>query len=162
MAREGKPSGLMRAAARFPITLYKARMGWLLGKRFLMLTHTGRKSGADRFTVLEVVDHDPEAGTYFVASGWGEKSQWLQNIQVNPSAEITVGMKQTHVTAVRMTREQSEQVFVRYARIHPIAFKKLVKFMTGVEVEPDDAGAMMLAETVPVVALKPTRAARAA
>ncbi len=152
----------MRAAVRFPITLYKARMGWLLGKRFLMLTHTGRKSGVERFTVLEVVDHDPDAGTYFVASGWGDKAQWLQNVEANPSAEITIGMKRTHVTAVRMSRQQSELVFIRYADIHPTAFKKLVKFMTGEEVEPDEAGARKLAETVPVVALKPTPAANAA
>jgi deazaflavin-dependent oxidoreductase (nitroreductase family) len=162
MAREGKPSGLMRAAVRFPVHLYKARLGWLLGKRFLMLTHTGRKSGAERFTVLEVVDQDPAAGTYFVASGWGEKSQWLQNVEANPSAQITVGMKSSQVTAVRMTREQSEQVFIRCADMHPIAFKKLVKFMTGVEVEADEAGAKRLAKSVPVVALKSTSKAEAA
>jgi len=162
MAREEKPSGLMRFAVRFPTRLYRARLGWLFGSRFLMLMHTGRKSGQQRFTVLEVVDHDPHTGTYFVASGWGEKSQWLQNVEANPSAEITVGIRSTHVTAVRMTREQSEQVFTRYASIHPVAFKKLVKFMTGAEVEADEAGARRLAKTVPVVALKPTPAAEAA
>ena len=156
MARDGKPSGLMRAAVRFPITLYKARMGWLLGQRFLMLTHTGRKSGIRRFTVLEVVDYDSDEGTYFVASGWGEKSQWLQNVGADPSAEITIGVRQHHVTAVRLSGEQSQQVFLRYARIHPIAFRKLGKFMTGVEIEPDEAGAARLAQTVPVVALKQT------
>ena len=152
----------MRAAVRFPINIYKARLGWILGKRFLMLTHTGRKSGLQRFTVLEVVDHDPAAGTYFVASGWGEKAQWLQNVETNPSARITIGTKQIHVTAVRMNREQSERVFLRYASIHPVAFKKLVKFMTGVESEADEEGVTRLAKTVPVVALKPTPVARAA
>jgi deazaflavin-dependent oxidoreductase (nitroreductase family) len=56
-------------------------MGWMLGGRFLMLTHTGRKSGKRRHVVVEVVDHAKTTDTYYIASGWGEKSDWSQNIQ---------------------------------------------------------------------------------
>ncbi len=35
-----------------------ARLGWLQGSRFLMLTHIGRKSGLARQTNIEVVGHD--------------------------------------------------------------------------------------------------------
>ncbi|MBE3142614.1 MAG: hypothetical protein IMZ61_01640 [Planctomycetes bacterium] len=42
---QSSPRGLLRLSLRLPILLYKAHLGWVLGDRFLMLTHTGRKSG---------------------------------------------------------------------------------------------------------------------
>ncbi|MFL7870015.1 MAG: nitroreductase family deazaflavin-dependent oxidoreductase, partial [Anaerolineales bacterium] len=70
------PSKALRFGLRLPIWLYRLRLGWLLGDRFLMLTHTGRKSGLPRHVVIEVVQHDKETDTYYVVSGWGEKSDW--------------------------------------------------------------------------------------
>jgi hypothetical protein len=49
------PTGWVRALLRLPILLYRLHLGWLLGHRFLLLTHVGRKSGLQRRTVLEVV-----------------------------------------------------------------------------------------------------------
>ncbi len=39
------PRGLARIGFRIPIILYRLGLGGLLGTRFLLLTHTGRKSG---------------------------------------------------------------------------------------------------------------------
>jgi hypothetical protein len=41
-------AGLLRTRwiVRAPVGLYRARLGFLLGPRMLMLEHTGRKSGA--------------------------------------------------------------------------------------------------------------------
>ena len=65
-------AGLLRVRwlARAPIGLYRARLGFLLGSRLLMLEHLGRKSGARRYVVLEVVAR-PRPGTYVVASAFG-------------------------------------------------------------------------------------------
>lgn len=46
------PRGLLRLAARLPLWLYRAGLGWLLSNRFLMLTHIGRKSGLPRQVVV--------------------------------------------------------------------------------------------------------------
>lgn len=51
-----KPRGLLRLGFRLPIWLYRLNLGWILGERFLLLTHTGRKSGLVRQTVIEVYD----------------------------------------------------------------------------------------------------------
>jgi F420H(2)-dependent quinone reductase len=75
------PRGVLRWLLRLPIWLYRLRMGRLLGNRFLMLTHIGRKSGQPRQSVLEVVGHDEATGIYIIASGWGEQADWLRNIQ---------------------------------------------------------------------------------
>ena len=42
------PHGLTRLLMRFPIWLFCMHLGWMVGERFLLLTHTGRKSGLPR------------------------------------------------------------------------------------------------------------------
>jgi deazaflavin-dependent oxidoreductase (nitroreductase family) len=77
---------LMRA----PIWIYKARAGALLSSRVLMLEHIGRKSGARRYVVLEVLDR-PTRDTFVIASGFGTKAQWFRNIAANPRVRVYVG-----------------------------------------------------------------------
>jgi hypothetical protein len=46
------PTGVSRLAFKMPIYLYRLNLGWLLGHRFLLLVHRGRKCGLLRETVL--------------------------------------------------------------------------------------------------------------
>lgn len=58
------PSRLLRLLFKAPIALYRLRMGRCLGGRFVLLTHTGRRTGRTHQAVLEVVSYDrsiPEA-----------------------------------------------------------------------------------------------------
>src|SRR5690606_3939347 len=82
------PSGVTRLFMRFPIWLYRLKLGWLLGKRFLHLEHRGRKSGLIRHAVVEIVDHDVQNDSYVVASAWGHQSDWYRNITVEPHVKI--------------------------------------------------------------------------
>ena len=68
------PTGLRRILFRTPIWLYRMRLGSLLGRRSLLLTHTGGKTGRRRRVVLEIVDHDPEHWIYHLASGYGQRA----------------------------------------------------------------------------------------
>ncbi|HKI54146.1 MAG TPA: nitroreductase family deazaflavin-dependent oxidoreductase, partial [Anaerolineales bacterium] len=92
------PSKALRFGLRLPIFLYRIKLGWLLGDRFLMLTHTGRKSGLPRHTVIEVVKHDKETDTYYVVSGWGEKSDWYRNIRKTPQVTVQSGRRKFQTT----------------------------------------------------------------
>jgi hypothetical protein len=83
MTNGSSPRGLTRLAFRLPIWLYRLRLCWLLGERFLMLTHIGRKSGRPRYTVIEVVRHDRASDCYVIASGFGAHTDWFRNIQKN-------------------------------------------------------------------------------
>ena len=47
-----KPTGVLKWGYNLPIALYRVRLGWLLGHRFLLLTHQGRKTGRILQTVL--------------------------------------------------------------------------------------------------------------
>jgi hypothetical protein len=53
------PSRAVKLLARLPLRLYDLRLGCLLGHRFLVLTHRGRRSGRTYRTTLEVVCWSP-------------------------------------------------------------------------------------------------------
>jgi deazaflavin-dependent oxidoreductase (nitroreductase family) len=74
------PSRLLRLFFKAPIVLYRLRMGWLLRSRFLLLTHTGRRTGQTRLTVLEVVSYDRSIPEVVVIAAWGERAQWVRNL----------------------------------------------------------------------------------
>ena len=82
------PRGLLRMSLNIPAWLYRIGLGWLLGHRFLMLTHTGRRSRRRYQTVLEVAQYDPRTGASVVISAWGDRADWLRNIQAAPAIEI--------------------------------------------------------------------------
>lgn len=152
---ENKPSGFLRALFRLPIFLYRMNLGFLLGGRFLMLTHTGRKSGLPRRTVVEVVSNDEAAGTYYVAAAWRERSDWYLNILKNPRVEVQVGNKSFEAEAGRTSREEAGRVLWEYAQKHPIAFRELTFIMLGERLPAARETCRRIAESVPVISLKP-------
>ena len=149
------PSKALRFGLRLPIWLYRIRLGWLLGDRFLMLTHSGRKSGQPHQTVIEVVQHEKETDTYYVVSGWGEKSDWYQNIQKSPSVTIQVRGRKFHASARFIPLAKAIQIMEAYIRDHPVAFKELSSLFLGEHMKPGVTAARQLAEKMPMVAFHP-------
>jgi deazaflavin-dependent oxidoreductase (nitroreductase family) len=148
------PRGLARLAFRTPLWLYRLHLGWLLGKRFLHLTHTGRKSGLPRQVVLEVVNHDPHTNTYYVTSGWGTKSDWYQNIQKTPQVHVQVGTKSWAAQAETLSPEAAEQIILNYGRKHPVLLGELARVM-GYKIDGSEADMRALGHLVPMVAFRP-------
>lgn len=155
LSERGRPKGLTRFFVRAPLALYRARLGFLLGKRFLHLEHLGRKSGLPRDTVLEVVHHDPADGTYYVCSGWGEKADWFRNVMASPDVTITVGTKRMLVHAERLDETAATAVLTDYAGRNPTAFRNLSKLMLGHPLATNADGAAELAAAIPAVAFRP-------
>jgi deazaflavin-dependent oxidoreductase (nitroreductase family) len=149
------PAGMLRLGLRLPIWLYRAHLGWMLGGRFLMLTHTGRKSGLPRQTVVEVVGHDKTTDTYYVASGWGEKSNWYQNIRKTPQVIIQVGGRIFRSKAEFIPLDQAIEVVSNYAREHPIAFNELSGIFLGERMKPGSDAPERIAQKMPMVAFHP-------
>jgi deazaflavin-dependent oxidoreductase (nitroreductase family) len=147
------PSGLSRLAFRAPIWLYRAKLGFLLGGRFLLLNHTGRKSGLPRQTVLEVVKHDSTSHIYYLASGYGEKSDWYQNINKNPQVRIQVGNKEFQATAERLTIPEAEEIMLEYGHKHPTALRELAKIM-GYRIENNDEEYRAIGRLLPIIAIR--------
>jgi deazaflavin-dependent oxidoreductase (nitroreductase family) len=78
---------------RAPVYLYRWGLGGLLSRRVLLLKHTGRRSGRQRETVLEVVQYRKEIPEVFVVAGFGRDSDWLLNVQAQPRVEVTIGWR---------------------------------------------------------------------
>ena len=149
------PTGFKRLVFRAPIWLYSVGLGGLMGGRFLLLNHTGRKSGQPRQTVLEVADHDPESGTYYVASGFGKKSDWYLNILKTQKVEIQVGSKKIQATARALTPDESGKTMVGYAQRNPRAAKQLMR-LCGYEVDGSEEEYFIMGhDIIPFVSLAP-------
>ena len=53
-----RPGYALRMGLRIPILLYRWNVGWLLGRRFALVVHTGRRTGNRYETVVEVLSRD--------------------------------------------------------------------------------------------------------
>jgi len=78
-----------RFLLQMPLYLYRLQLGWLLGHEFLVLTHVGRHTGRIHQTVLKVLRYDSSTRESIVASAWGERSDWYQNIQAHPAVAVS-------------------------------------------------------------------------
>ena len=147
------PRGLLRFLARLPIGLYRARLGWLLGNRFLMLTHIGRKSGLPRQVVVEVVRYDITTDTYFIVSGFGEQADWFRNIVKTPDVTVHVSTRRLACTAVRVSQQEAASEFKDYARRYPTALKALSRVL-GYPWDGTEESYQRLAQMLPIIELR--------
>jgi len=151
-----KPTGMLRALLRAPIWLYRWNLGWIMGRRFLLLTHTGRKSGLNRQSVIEVVSYDKVTGLYYVAAAWRERSDWYRNIRHNPTVGVQVRNYSFQARAEQISTQEGEARLWEYAQKHPTAFGELVTVMLGERLPPDKETCHKVAESVPLISLIPT------
>jgi deazaflavin-dependent oxidoreductase (nitroreductase family) len=124
-----RPSPLLRWAMRLPTVLYRLHLGWLLGHRFVLLTHRGRRTGRIRRTVLEVVRYDRRTGEVIVAAGWGARSAWYRNLQARPALAISIG--RTHYRPVQrfLSPAEVELVLRDYQRRHPLLARYAIRLL---------------------------------
>lgn len=145
-------AGLLRVRwlVRAPVGLYRARLGFLFGSRLLMLEHTGRKSGARRHVVLEVVDR-PRPGTYVVVSGFGARAQWFRNVRANPHVRVYAGgHRPAPATARLLTSDEATAALTAYAASHPrawAALKPVLEATLGARISDQET-------SLPVIALE--------
>jgi deazaflavin-dependent oxidoreductase (nitroreductase family) len=148
------PRSFLRLVLRLPIWLYRLHLGWLLGNRFLLLNHTGRKSGHVHQTVIEVVKHDRGSNSFFVVSGWGNKSDWYQNIHKNPDVIICSGRQRLPVHAEDIPLAEAVEILNEYTRRYPVAFKELTALFLGERMQPGPDASRLLAERMPMIAFR--------
>ncbi|HEU0003450.1 MAG TPA: nitroreductase family deazaflavin-dependent oxidoreductase [Ktedonobacteraceae bacterium] len=154
------PHGVSRVMYRLPIWLFHVHLGWLLGNRFLLLTHTGRKSGLARRNVLEVIQYERASCTYYVLAAWGEKSDWVRNVMKTPEVAIAAGHRHFDACAVRLSPDETEHVLLFYARRHPTAACVLPRLM-GYRVDGTETDFLALMRRGIVFAFHPVASAQA-
>jgi deazaflavin-dependent oxidoreductase (nitroreductase family) len=147
------PKGFSRFLYRLPILVYRAGLGGLLGKRFLLLEHIGRKSGLIRKAVLEVIRYDEFQDVYYVVSAFGDRSDWYRNIIKNPDVRIQVGRMWRMAHAQVLASDRSEKEILSYAKRNPKIFRALAERLLGYEVGESDQDLIHLARQFIVVSI---------
>ena len=145
-----KPSGLFKHFLHSPTWLYRARLGFVFGHRFLMIEHRGRKSGNLYRTVLEVSGSYPDNNEWIVASGTGSKADWYRNIAANGVDAVWIGSTRHHATVRFLEASEAAQVMAKYEADHPKTAAKLLASM-GVSYDGTDEGRIELMHQIPMV-----------
>lgn len=141
-----------------PRHLYSHGWGWVLGHRFLQLTHSGRRSGRTYSTILEVVHFDPETREATVMSGYGPRADWLRNVQANGRAEVTIGRSSFAATHRMVPVEEAMSLFAAYERRNRLAVpvvRLVLSRLLGWRYDGSDSARRKAAEQLPSVAFRP-------
>ena len=101
---------------RAPSALYRVDAGWLLGHRFLCLTHRGRRTGRLHRTVLEVLAWRPATREAVVISGFGPRAQWYRNVLAGGAAEVEIGRECWLPRARVLEVDEAAEVLAGYER----------------------------------------------
>ena len=150
------PTGVLRHVLHLPVYLYRLGLGRLLGHRFLLLTHRGRKSGRAYETVLEVVRYEPSTRETIAVSGRGEKSDWFRNITAHPAPEVRTGSERYAPEQRFLTPEEVYAEIADYERRHPWAVR-VVPPLLGFDLDGSEAARRAFAGSLRMVAFRPRR-----
>ncbi len=147
-----------RRVARLPGRLYDWHLGWLLGHRFLRLTHVGRRSGRLYRTVLEVVGHGTQPDELVVMAGFGPSADWFRNIQALPPVEVAVGGHRFRPVARVLDEEEAAAVLGGYERrnraVAPVV-RRVLSWLVGWQYDGSPAARSRLVHELPLVGFRP-------
>ncbi len=139
------PGAFLQFLYRLPVYFYKWGLGGLFGKRFVLFQHKGRKSGKQYQTVVEVVEIEKETGNVIVVAGYGERTQWYQNLKQMQTTTIQLG-KHLHQVSIELISPLAgadimARYYQRYGKITGALFSIL-----GYEWDGTEQGARQIAQ----------------
>lgn len=146
-----KPAGLWKQVLRAPSYLFKWHLGFLLGSRFILMTHIGRSSGRTFQTVVEVLEQDDGTGEYIVCSGTGRQADWYRNLSASPARSVQVGNRSWVPEQRFLPDDEAAERFHRYETLHPSTARRLLSSM-GRGYDGTDAGRRAMVADMPMVA----------
>lgn len=154
-------TGLMlRWLFRAPRVIYAAHAGPLLGHRFLLLRHRGRRTGNPHATVLEVLSWDQASHEAIVISGFGRRAQWLRNVLAAGTAEVEIARERWPATVRPLGLAEGAAVLADYEGRNRFAqrlLRRLLSRLAGVRYDGTEEARRAVAERLPLVAFTPAR-----
>ena len=102
-----------------PTVLFRMNLGGLFGRRFLMITTRGRKTGRVRRSVIEVVENDRPTDSWTVFAAHGPNTGWYRNATSGGPVVITVGRRRFPVHVDDLDRAARVAVLRDYQAAHP-------------------------------------------
>lgn len=147
----------VRAIFRAPVGLYDHGLGWVLGRRFLCLTHVGRRSGHRYRTVLEVIGLTNDEVT--VIAGLGPSSDWFRNLQAGSGADVQLGRARFAADHRVLGTGEAAAAIADYERrnrlVRPVLHRVLTR-LVGWPYDGSRTARDRLVRQLPLVALRPS------
>lgn len=158
-----KKRGFLWYLFRVPVYFYRWGMGRIFGKRLLLLTHIGRRTGLRRETLLEVVEYRKDGPEAVVANGFGPGCDWVRNIDARPGEEITIGSEHFLAVHRRLGQEEAMKVIENYERrnrfIAPIV-RAGFSWLLGWKYHGDQEDRRRFVQQIPLLAFRPASTGR--
>ena len=148
----------LRRLFRAPVYLYRWNFGWMLGHRFLMLIHIGRRTGLCRHTVLEVMEFRKEGPEAVVMSAFGRNADWLRNIEATPSPVVVIGSRRFIAAYRFLDEEDAMRVVAGYEHRNRL-IKRIIRLvlsrLLGWHYDGSKSARRRLVKQPPVLAFRP-------
>ena len=148
-----KAPSFMVPIFKLPVFLYRAGLGWMLGRLFMQITHVGRRSGKIRRTILAVLRFDEKTREMYAVSAW-KGSDWYYNIQASPAMQVEIGSMRYAPIQRTLTAEEITNAFMEYRKRHPV-FSRIVCRIPGWKWDSSYEEFLALAQTLHGVAFSP-------
>jgi deazaflavin-dependent oxidoreductase (nitroreductase family) len=128
-------SDFAKRASKLPIILYRMGLGPVLGQRIIILTTRGRRTGLLRHTPTTYM---ADGEDIYVVSGFGDESDWYQNLQQSPDATLQIGARRfaaranfldaDEAPAILARAQKTNEPFAQVIQNLPEDSRKLVRF----------------------------------
>lgn len=155
-----RPGFILKRALRAPVLLYGIGAGRLLGRRFLLLTHRGRRSGRVYRTMLEVVAWDTDLREAVVMSGFGRRSGWFLNALAGGAEEVRIGGSAFRPEVRELNLDEAACVLGEYEQRNRLLapFARLVlSRLAGFRYDGSDGARRELVARLPMIGLRDVR-----
>lgn len=147
------PPKFLWCLMRLPRIWYKLGLGPVVGRIFLLLTTTGRKTGLPRETPLQ---YEEVHGVIYVASARGMDADWVRNIAANPHITVQVGAWHFEGTAEIVTSPARIADFLQLRLERRPRMMGAMLRAEGLPPNPTRADLEALASRIVVVAIRPS------
>jgi len=146
-----KPRGRLKRALSLPVVMDRHGLGWMLGSRFIIIEHEGRRSGRIYRTPVEVVAHHIEPLSWTVVAAWGDPPQWFANLQHRDARAVVVAGRRYDAPVQQIVdADEANDLLVAYAFGHPLVARLLFRVLSWPA--PRQPGAFrQIAESVPLI-----------
>ncbi|HEY2277663.1 MAG TPA: nitroreductase family deazaflavin-dependent oxidoreductase [Streptosporangiaceae bacterium] len=147
-----------RRLLRAPARLYDWHAGWLLGPRFVRLTHVGRRTGRRHRTILETIGTDREVDELLVLVGMGPTADWYRNIQKHPALELATMRRRFRPVHRVLAEREAVLALAEYERRNRWALfviRPVLSWLAGWHYDSGDEARLRLAQQLPIVAFRP-------
>ena len=153
-----RPSPLVRLLLRAPAPLYRWRLGGVLGGRFLLLTHAGRRSGRLYRTPLEVLGPGSLPDEVLVLAGFGRDSDWVRNVRAGHAVEVAIGRRRFVPVWRELDERAAADALAAYERrnrwIAPVV-RRMLGRLAGWRYDGGPESRRRLVRRLPVLGFRP-------